>query len=188
MGRRWGRGSIEILGALVSDDAAFAVVHTATSTNPTSVRDLLSVVVADGDAGRMTAEAADSEAAELADDAATARAAGATPVPDLTSAGKLLGSVASAIALTESPAGPATKPGEALNYVTVRVAAAVERTDPTPTAVAEYLQNGRLIDPAIAEKTFGTDAMRASGGLPAPWRSRSRTRSKLPRRPLATRQ
>ena len=142
------------------DDEAFGSLRSKVAEDPATLRNLLAILVADPDAGRTMAQAADTAAAGFEDDAAAAPPDSDASVADLTAAGSLLGSVEGAV--THVGAADVSTPtiGEALNDLSVRIATALVRSDPNPATLSRYVRNGQLMAPADVEREFTQDDMR----------------------------
>lgn len=138
---------------------AFDTVRSQVLADPSALRNLLSVLVADPEAGRTAVEAA-RVAAERYEDAAAADPPGSDEsVADLTAAGSLLGASFGAVKQAGSDI-PTRTSGEALNDMAVRIASILVRSDPNPAKVSKYVQNGALMTPDEVERTFSNAAMR----------------------------
>jgi hypothetical protein len=160
--RSYARALAPYLGRLVGHNgSAFESVQTAIASDPSALRDLLSVVVPDTEAGQTIARAANASAGSFEDAAVAAWSAGKDTTGDLTSAGTLLGSVAGAVQQAGSRDVRVPTTGETLNQLTVRIATTVVRTDPNPTAIQEYVQNGQLMDAAAVERALSADVLRS---------------------------
>lgn len=148
------------LGELVGgEQAAFDSLRTQVTDDPLALRNLMSVFVADPEAGRTIVEAAHT-AAEQYENAATAAPPGSDEsVSDLRAAGSLLGAAYGAVKLAGSDI-PTPPIGEATNNMAVRVAGILVPADPNPAKVSKYVQDGRLMSPAAVESTFSNTAMR----------------------------
>jgi hypothetical protein len=146
----------EVVGGKQS---AFDPVRAKVADDPSALRDLISVFVADPEAGRTAVQAAHS-AAELYEHAA----AGAPPGSDesveaLRAAGTLMGAAFGAVSLANSDI-PTPSSGEATSEMAVRVAAILVPADPNPAIVSKYVENGRLMSPSEVESKFSSTAMR----------------------------
>ena len=148
------------LGELVGgEQGAFDSLRTQVTDDPLAVRKLLSVFVADPEAGRTIVEAAHT-AAKQYEDAATAAPPGSDEsVADLRAAGSLLGAAYGAVKVAGSDI-PTPPIGEATNDMAVRVAEILVPADPNPAKVSKYIQDGRLMSPSDVESMFSNTAMR----------------------------
>ena len=146
----------ELVGGTQS---AFDPVRTKIADDPSALRNLISVFVADPEAGRMIVEAAHS-AAELYEDAAAAAPPGSdASADDLRAAGTLLGAAYGAVKLADNGIStPAV--GEAASEMALRVAMKLVPVDPNPAIVSKYIKEGRLMSPAEVESQFSSTAMR----------------------------
>ncbi|ORB62895.1 hypothetical protein [Mycolicibacterium tusciae] len=148
------------LGQLVGGrQGAFDSLRTQMADDPLALRTLLSVFVADPEAGR-TAVAATHAAAEQYEEAAAA----APPDSDesvaaLRAAGSLLGAAYGAVALADSDI-PTPSSGRATSEMAVRVATILVPADPNAAIVSKYVEDGRLMSPAAVENKFSDTAMR----------------------------
>ncbi|MCT7661230.1 hypothetical protein [Mycobacterium deserti] len=140
-------------------DAAFQAPRTQVSDDPSALRGLLSVLVADPEAGRLIAESVQSAAEMYEDYAASAASDSDESVTDLRAAGSLLGAVAGAARQTGAEI-PVSTGGEALNDMAVRTASTLLRSDPNPGEVGKYVRGGKLMPPAEVEREFSKNAMR----------------------------
>jgi len=138
---------------------AFDTVRTQVLADPSALRNLLSVMVADPEAGRTAIEAVRLAAERYEDAAAAAPPESDESVADLTAAGSLLGAAFGAVKQAESDI-PTRTSGEALNDMAVRIASLLVRSDPNPAKVSTYVQNGALMTPDEVERTFSNAAMR----------------------------
>lgn len=138
---------------------AFETVRTEVLADPSALRNLLSVLVADPEAGRTAVETARVAAERYEDAAAADPPGGDESVTDLTAAGSLLGSSFGAVKQEGSDI-PTRTSGEALNDMAVRIASTLVRSDPNPAKVSKYVQDGALMTPDEVERTFSNAAMR----------------------------
>jgi len=139
--------------------SAFDPVRAKTADDPSALRNLMSVFVADPEAGRVIVEAAHS-AAELYEDAAAAAPPGSdASVDDLRAAGSLLGAAYGAVNLADNGI-PTPAVGEAASEMALRVATKLVPVDPNPAIVSKYVKDGRLMSPAEVESQFSSTAMR----------------------------
>jgi hypothetical protein len=148
------------LGELVGgQQGAFNALRTQVADDPLALRNLLSVFVADPEAGRAAVEAAHSAAEQYEADAAAAPPDSDESVADLRAAGSLMGAAYGAVTLADSDI-PTPAIGEASSQMAVRVAAILVPSDPNPGKVSKYVQDGDLLPPAEVENRFSTNAMR----------------------------
>ncbi len=138
---------------------AFDPIRTKVADDPSALRNLMSVLVADPEAGRVIVEAAHSTAALYEDAAAAAPPDSDESVDDLRAAGSLLGAAYGAVKLGNSDI-PTPSVGEASSEMAVRVATKLVPADPNPAIVSKYVQDGRLMSPAEVENKFSNTAMR----------------------------
>ena len=140
------------IGELVGgQQSAFDSLRTQVADDPLTLRNLLSVFVADAEAGRIVVEATHSAAEQYEDAAAAAPPGSDEAVANLRSAGSLLGAAYGAVKLAGSDI-PTPTSGGATNGMAVRVAAILVPSDPNPAKVSNYVQAGRLMSPAEVEK------------------------------------
>ena len=148
------------IGELVGgQQRAFDSLRAQAADDPLALRNLLSVFVADPEAGRTAVEATHSAAEQYEVDAAAAPPDSDESVADLDAAGALWGAAYGAVTLAgiDIPTPPS---GEATNDMAVRVTAILVPADPNPAKVSKYVQDGRLMSPAEVEGTFSNAAMR----------------------------
>ena len=139
------------IGELVGgQQSAFDSLRTQVADDPLALRNLLSVFVADPEAGRTAVEAAHSAAEQYEDAAAAAPPGSDEAVADLRSAGSLLGAAYGAVKLAGSDIPTPCSVG-ATNEMAVRVAAILVPSDPNPARVSKYVQDGRLMTPSEVE-------------------------------------
>jgi hypothetical protein len=147
------------LGELVGGhQSAFDVVRADIAGTPLALRNLLSVFVADPEAGRTIVEAAHVAAEQYQHDAATAPPGSDEAVAALTAAGALMGAAYGAVDLAGAHI-PTPASGDAANEMAMRVAAALVPVDPNPAKVSTYVQDGRLMTPAEVENKYSTAAL-----------------------------
>ena len=142
------------------DDEPFGSLRSKVTEDPAGLRSLLAVLVADPDAGQTMARAADTASAGFEDDAASAPPDSDASVADLVAAGSLLGSVEGAVTHVGAAGVSTPTIGEALNDLSVRIAATLVRNDPNPATLSRYVRNGQLMAPADVEREFTQDEMR----------------------------
>ena len=148
------------IGELVGgQQSAFDSLRTLVADDPLTLRNLLSVFVADAEAGRIVVEATHSVAEQYEDAAAAAPPGSDEAVANLRSAGSLLGAAYGAVKLAGSDI-PTPTSGGATNGMAVRVAAILVPSDPNPAKVSNYVQAGRLMSPAEVESKFSKNVMR----------------------------
>lgn len=149
------------LGELVGgQQGAFDSLRAQVADDPLALRNLMSVFVADPEAGRTAVEATHDAAERYEIDAAAAPPDSDESVADLRAAGSLLGAAYGAVTLADSDIS--TPPiGEATSDMAVRVAAILVPADPNAAKVSKYVQDGRLMSPAEVESKFSNTAMRA---------------------------
>ena len=148
------------IGELVGGQQnAFDALRTQVADDPLALRNLLSVFVADPEAGRTAVEATHSAAEQYEINAAAAPPDSDESAADLRAAGSLLGAAYGAVHLAGSDI-PTPPIGEAANAMAVRVAAILVPADPNPAKVSQYVQGGRLMSPAEIESKFSNTAMR----------------------------
>jgi hypothetical protein len=139
--------------------SAFDSLRAQVGDDSLALRNLLSVFVADPEAGRTAVEATHSAAEQYEIDAAAAPPDSDESVADLRAAGSLLGAAYGAVELAGSDI-PTPTIGEATNDMAVRVAAILVPADPNAAKVSQYVQDGRLMSPAEVERRFSNTAMR----------------------------
>ena len=127
--------------------------------DPLALRNLLSVFVADPEAGRTIVAAAHAAAEKYEDAAAAAPPDSDESVADLKAAGSLLGAAYGAVKLAGSDIPTPTSLG-ATNDMAVRVASILVPSDPNPAKVSKYVREGRLMTSAEVENEFSDTAMR----------------------------
>lgn len=148
------------LGQLVGGrQSAFDPLRAQTADDPLALRSLLSVFVADPEAGRTAVEATHAAAEQYEEAAAAAPPDSDESVAALKAAGSLLGAAYGAIELADSDIRTPSS-GPASSEMAVRVAAILVPADPNPAIVSKYVQDGRLMSPAEVENTFSINAMR----------------------------
>lgn len=148
------------LGELVGGkQSAFDTLRTQVADDPLALRNLLSVFVADPEAGRTAVEAAHASAEQYEEAAAAAPPDSDESVAALKAAGSLLGAAYGAVELADNSI-PTPSSGEAANEMAVRVAAILVPADPNPAIVSTYVQGGRLMPPAEVENKYSIAAMR----------------------------
>jgi predicted trehalose synthase len=148
------------IGELVGGQQnAFDALRTQVADDPLALRNLLSVFVADPEAGRTAVEATHSAAEQYEINAAAAPPDSDESAADLRAAGSLLGAAYGAVHLAGSD-NPTPPVGEAANAMAVRVAAILVPADPNAAKVSQYVQGGRLMSPAEIESKFSNTAMR----------------------------
>lgn len=139
--------------------SAFDSVRTQVADEPLALRNLLSVFVADPEAGRTAVEAAHTAAEHYEEAAAAAPPDSDESVAVLKAAGSLLGAAYGAAELANSDI-PTPSSGEATSEMAVRVATILVPADPNPAIVSKYVEGGRLMPPAEVESTYSVTAMR----------------------------
>jgi len=148
------------LGQLVGGrQSAFDSLRAQMADDPLALRNLLSVFVADPEAGRTAVEASQAAAEQYEEAAAAAPPDSDESVAALKAAGSLLGAAYGAIELADSDI-PTPSSGPATSEMAVRVATILVPADPNPAIVSKYVQDGRLMSPAAVENTFSINAMR----------------------------
>lgn len=148
------------LGDLVGGrQSAFDSLRTQVADDPLALRNLLSVFVADPEAGRTAVEAAHAAAEQYEDAAAAVPPDSDEAVANLRAAGSLLGAAYGTVTLAGS-AIPTPAPGAATNEMALRIAATLVPADPNPAKVSEYVQGGRLMTPAEVESKLSKNVMR----------------------------
>ncbi len=148
------------VGELVGgQQGAFDSLRTQVAEDPLELRNLLSVLVADPEAGRIAVEGTHVAAEKYEDAAAAAPPDSDESVAALKAAGSLLGAAYGAVKLAGSDI-PTPSSGLATSEMAVRVAAILVPTDPNPAIVSKYVQDGRLMTPAEVENKFSKNAMR----------------------------
>lgn len=148
------------LGELVGgNQSAFDSLRTQVADDPLALRNLLSVFVADPEAGRTALEATHAAAERYEEAAAAAPPDSDESVAALKAAGSLLGAAYGAVELANSDI-PTPSSGEATNEMAVRVATILVPADPNPAIVSKYVQDGRLMAPAEVENKYSIAAMR----------------------------
>ncbi len=148
------------MGELVGgQQGAFDSLRTQVADDPLALRNLVSVFVADPEAGRTAVDATHAAAEQYEIDAAAAPPDSDESVADLSAAGSLLGAAYGAVKLAGSDI-PTPPIGEATSDMAVRVAAILVPADPNAAKVSKYVQDGRLMSPAEVESKFSNTAMR----------------------------
>jgi hypothetical protein len=148
------------MGELVEgQQGAFDSLRNKVADDPAALRNLMSVFVADPEAGRTAVEATHAAAEQYEIDAAAAPPDSDESVADLRAAGSLLGAAygAGELAGSDIPTPPI---GEATNDMAVRVAAILVPADPNAAKVSTYVQDGRLMSPDEVRSKFSNTAMR----------------------------
>jgi hypothetical protein len=149
------------LGELVGgNQSAFDSLRTQVSDDPLTLRNLLSVFVADPESGRTAVEATQASAEQYEEAAAVAPPDSDESVAALRAAGSLLGAAYGAVKLGGSDI-PTPSSGPAISDMAVRVATILVPADPNPAIVSKYVQDGRLLSPAEVESKFSSTALRA---------------------------
>ena len=139
--------------------SAFGTVRTKVSDDPSALRNLMSVLVADPEAGRTAVEAAHSATRLYEDAAAAAPPDSDESVAALRAAGTLMGAAYGAVTLAGSDV-PTPPIGEATNEMAVRIATILVPSDPNPAKVSKYVKDGTLLTPAEFESTTPNAPMR----------------------------
>jgi hypothetical protein len=148
------------IGELVGGrQRAFGSLRTQVAGDPLALRNLLSVFVADPEAGRAAVEATHAAAEQYEEAAAAAPPDSDEAVAALKAAGSLLGAAYGAVKLAGSDIPTPTSLG-ATYEMAVRIAAILVPADPNPAIVSKYVQDGRLMTPAEVENKFSKNAMR----------------------------
>ncbi|MBY0288001.1 MAG: hypothetical protein K2X52_12720 [Mycobacteriaceae bacterium] len=148
------------LGQLVGGrQSAFHSLRTQMADDPLGLRNLLTVFVADPEAGRTAVEATHAAAEQYEESAAAAPPDSDDSVAALRAAGSLLGAAYGAVELADSDI-PTPSSGAATSEMAVRVASILVPADPNPAIVSKYVQDGRLMSPAEVENKFSDTAMR----------------------------
>ena len=148
------------LGELVGGrQTAFDSLRTQVADDPLALRNLLSVFVADPEAGRTAVEATHALAEQYEEAAAADPPDSDESVAALKAAGSLLGAAYGAVELANSDI-PTPSNGPADSEMAVRIAAILVPADPNPAIVSKYVRDGRLMSPAEVESKFSTSAMR----------------------------
>lgn len=139
--------------------SAFDPVRAKIADDPSALRNLMSVFVADPEAGRVIVEAAHSAAGLYEDAAAAAPPGSGASVDDLRAAGLLLGAAYGAVKLADNDI-PTPSVGEATSEMAGRIATKLVPVDPNPAIVSKYVRDGRLMSPTEVENQFSSTAMR----------------------------
>lgn len=148
------------VGELVGgNESAFDSVRTQVADEPLTLRNLLSIFVADPEAGRTAIEATHASAEHYEEAAAAAPPDSDESVADLKAAGSLLGAAYGAVDLANSDI-PTPTSGEATSEMAVRVATIRVPADPNPAIVSKYVEGGKLMPPAEVESKYSSTAMR----------------------------
>lgn len=148
------------LGDLVGgQQSAFDSLRTRVADDPLALRNLLSVFVADPEAGRTAIEATHASAERYEEAAAADPPDSDESVAALKSAGSLLGAAYGAVELANSDI-PTPSSGLATSEMAVRIATILVPADPNPAIVSKYVQDGRLMSPTEVESKFSSTAMR----------------------------
>ncbi|MFI5506052.1 hypothetical protein ACIA48_01180 [Mycobacterium sp. NPDC051804] len=148
------------LGELVGGrQSAFDSLRAQVADDPLALRNLLSVFVADPEAGRTAVEATHASAEQYEEAAAADPPDSDESVAALKAAGSLLGAAYGAVELANSDI-PTPSSGQATSEMAVRIAAILVPADPNPAIVSKYVQDGRLMSPTEVEKQFSSTAMR----------------------------
>jgi hypothetical protein len=148
------------IGELVGgQQRAFDSVRARVTNDSLALRNLLSVFLADPEAGRTGIEATHSAAEQYEVDAAAAPPDSDESVADLSAAGSLLGAAYGAVTLAGSDI-PTPAAGEATSAMAVRVAAILVPADPNAAKVSKYVHDGRLMSPAEVESKFSKNTLR----------------------------
>jgi hypothetical protein len=138
---------------------AFGSLRTEVADDPGTLRNLLSVFVADPEAGRTIIEASHAAAEQYEEAAAAAPPDSDDSVAALEAAGSLLGAAYGAVELANSDI-PTPSNGPANSEMAVRVASILVPADPNPAIVSKYVQDGQLMSPVEVENKFSNTAMR----------------------------
>ena len=158
--RDYATGLAPHLGELVGgNQGAFDSLRTQVTDEPLAPRNLLSLFVADPEAGRTAIEATHAAAEQYEEAAAAAPPDSDESVADLKAAGSLLGAAYGAVKLADSDI-PTPSSGGATSEMAVRVATILVPEDPNPAIVSKYVQGGRLMPPAEVENKYSVTAMR----------------------------
>jgi hypothetical protein len=158
--RSYSRALAPHLGELVGGrPSAYDSVRKQVADDPPALRNLLSVFVADPEAGRTAIEATHASAERYEEAAAAAPPDSDEAVAALKAAGSLLGAAYGAVELANSDI-PTPSNGQADSEMAVRIAAILVPADPNPAIVSTYVRDGTLMSPEDVEHEFSSTALR----------------------------